>query len=302
MASSRRQPSRFLFIASLALLHEGARAVPRHSKFKVSKTGEIELAAHPQLRINVQGGHMSEGDPLVLWPCSAQNHELFDFVDGVIKLRANPSLCLNAEAGPNVGAKIVTWPCAHRGVYEGHEGFTFGKDGRIRLTEHPDKCINVKEGRLAASSEVVLWKCETDDNHMHDRFTYQDGVIRLMARRDLHLNVQGGDLVNSAPVIVWSCNPGLHEVFEFVYPENRIRLKHKPEMCVNAEGGLTLGARLVIWPCHAVPAPHEKFVYDTERQVIHPQMVSTVSWNVKGGNMQNGGEIILWLTDEKEEL
>jgi len=199
-----------------------------------------------------------------------------------------------------MGARIVTWPCAHRGFPESHENFEHGQDGRIRLKAHPEMCINVKQGRVALGTEVVLWKCGEEDSHSHDKFVYQDGLIQLQSQRDFHLNVAGGDITNSAAIVVWNCAPAVHEVFEFTFPENRIRMKHKPEMCINAEGGLVQGARLVLWPCHADPEPHERFVYDKVRQVIHPQYVNTLGLNVKGGNMQNGGEVILWTTDEPE--
>lgn len=285
-------------LAAAALRFEGAGGVPAHSKFQVTPAGVIELLENPQLRLNSKGGKMEEGDQIVLWPCAAQNHEIFDFAGGLVKLRANPLFCLNAQGGTNLGAKIVTWPCSHRGFPEEHEGFEFGKDGRIRLKKHPDKCITVKEGRLELGTEVVLWKCGQTNAHTHDRFVYKDGLIQLEANRDYHLNLYGGDVTTSAPVVLWTCAPGPHEIFEFTFPDNRIRLKHKPELCLNAEGGLAQGSRLVLWPCHAEAEPHEKFVYDKVRQVIHSQYISTLAFNVKGGTIQSGAEIILWTTDE----
>jgi len=284
----------------VAVWPELATGTPKHSKFSVTKSGVIELVENRQLRINAKGGAMAKGDPLILWPCSAQSHEIFDLAEGVIKLRTNPLLCLNAEGGANAGARIITWPCSHRGSPEAHEEFRFGEDGRIRLREHPDMCINVKGGLVELGAQLILWPCGHDASHTHDVFVYQDGVIQLEANRDYHLNAQGGDVTNSVPVALWRCEPSRHEAFEFTFPDNRMRLKHQPDMCVNAEGGLGPGSRLILWPCAAEPAVNERFVYDREQQVIHPQAVRTLAFNVKAGNMQNGGEIILWTTDEPE--
>lgn len=273
--------------------------MPGHSKFKVARSGVIELVDNPQLRINVKGGAMNKGDRLILWPCSPHDHELWDVEDYVIKLRGSP-LCLNAEGGARPGARIVTWPCSHRGVTEPHEEWTFDEDGRIRLVEHPEFCISVRGGLVEVGANLILWKCGNDPGHAHDIFVNTGGLIQLKANRDFHLNAQGGDLLNSALVVLWKCTPAKHEIFEFTWPDNRMRLKHKPEMCVNAEGGLGQGNFLIVWPCHEEPEVNERFVYDRERQVIHPQVIPTLAFNVKGGNTQNGGELILWTTDEAE--
>lgn len=274
--------------------------LPRHSRFVVTKAGVVQFVENRELHLNVKGGAMAAGDPLILWPCSAQSHEIFDLGDGVITLRVNPLLCLNAKGGVWKGTAIVTWPCSHRGRREANEEFTLGEDGRIRLRSRPDLCINVKEGVVELGARLILWPCGEAPSDIRDVFTYHDGLIQLEADHEYHLNVQGGDNVNSAPVVLWRCEPSRHEVFEFTSPDNRIRLKHKPEMCVNAEGGLALGSRLIIWPCHAVPEVNERFVYDREQQVILAQVVRTLAFNVKAGNVQNGGEVILWTIDEAE--
>lgn len=287
-------------LVAVLLAPQGAGAIPRHSKFRVARSGAIELIANPALRLNVKGGAMKEGDPLILWPCSAQKHELFDMADGVIKLRTNPVLCLNAEGGPNIGARIVTWPCAHRGTTDPNEEFSLGRDGRIRLRTHPNLCINVKGGAITMGAEIVLWACTEGDNSTNDKFVYQDGLFQLQANQDFHLNCAGGDVTNTSSLVLWRCEPSLHEIFEFTFPESRIRMKHKPEMCVNAEGGLGPGARLIIWPCQPEVQFNERFVYDKEREVIHPMAIPTLAFNVKGGNVANGGEIILWTVDEPD--
>jgi len=298
-AAGRGAPTAIRLLAGIWLL-ELVAGVPRHSRFTVTKAGVVELVENRELRLNAQGGGMAPGDALLLWPCSAQTHEVFDIRDNVIRLHANPLLCLNAEGGANAGARIITWPCSHRGLPEAHEEFRFGEDGRIRLLQHPDTCISVRGGLVELGATLILWPCGQDASHMHDVFVNHDGVIRLEANREYHFNAQGGDVVNSAPVVLWRCEPSRHEIFEFTFPENRMRLKHKPELCVNAAGGLGPGNRLIMWPCAAEPAVNERFVYDLERQVIHAQAVRTLAFNVKGGNMQNGGEVILWTTDEAE--
>lgn len=296
-------PAPVLPLLLVVALTEPSGAVPRHSQWKVAKTGEIELAENPKLRLNVQGGEIKEGAPLILWPCSAGNNEIFDFADnGLIKLRANPEYCLNAEGGAVDGAKIITWPCAQSGVPNPNEAFEHGKDKRIRLREHPDKCINVKESHIAHGTELVVWSCGTEDNHTHDKFVLKDGLIQLEADRDFHLNVAGGDVENSSSVVIWNCAPGLHELFMFTYPENRLRMKYEPDMCVNAEGGIARGHRLVIWPCHHEAVAHERFVYDEAQQLILAEDAKTLSFNVKGAQMEGGGEIILWSLEETEEL
>lgn len=288
-------------LAAAVLQLRGVSGIPRHARFNVDEEmGVIEALANPQLRLNAKGGDIKEGDPIVLWPCTAHNHELFDFYNGSIKLRANRGMCLNAQGGANFGAKIVTWPCSHAGFREAHEGFELGADGRIRMEGHPDKCINVKEGSLALGTEIVLWSCGDTDSHTHDVFEYKDGVLQLKSHPEFRLNVAGGELADSAPVVLWTCAPGSHEMFEFTHPQNRIRLKQRPEFCLNAESGLQPGSRIVIWPCHDEAEAHEKFVYDRERQVIHAQFINTLAFNVKEGNMNHGGEVILWTTDEEE--
>merc|ERR1712217_309627 len=153
---------------------------------------------------------------------------------------------------------------------------------------------------IQLGAELVLWPCGAEPNHKHDVFVYKDGLIQLKSDPDYHFNAQGGDVTSSVPVVLWRCEPSKHEVFEFTYPDNRMRLKHKSEMCVNAEGGLAQGSRLIVWPCAPEVDVNERFIYDETNQVISPQAIRTLAYNVKGGNVQNGGEVILWTTDEAE--
>lgn len=300
IARWRRLALRLPCILAILTRLQPVAALPRHSRWTVARSGVVELVANPELRLNVKGGGLEKGDPLILWPCSAQSHEVWDVDRGAIKLRQNPLLCLNAEGGARSGARIITWPCSHMGTPEPNEEFLLGQDGRIRLIDHPSLCISVKGGLVELGAGLVLGKCGKLASHTHDVFVHHDGVLQLKADRAFHFNAMGGDLLNSSPVVLWKCEPAMHEVFEFTWPDNRIRLKQKPEMCVNAEGGLGQGNRLIIWPCAPISEVNERFVYDKERQVIHPQAVRTLAFNVKGGDLQNGGEIVLWTTDESE--
>merc|ERR1711971_697996 len=114
-------------------------------------------------------------------------------VDNAIKLRSNSLLCLNAEGGASAGAKIITWPCAHRGSPETHEEWQMDSDGRIRLRDRPEMCINVKGATIDLGSELVLWPCGEDQFHMHDIFVYNEGLLQLKTDLDYHFNIQGGD-------------------------------------------------------------------------------------------------------------
>uniref|UniRef100_A0A7S2KXV4 Ricin B lectin domain-containing protein n=1 Tax=Zooxanthella nutricula TaxID=1333877 RepID=A0A7S2KXV4_9DINO len=283
-----------LWIAAGPWLRRTACA-PRQQRFSWGQHGLIRLAADPGLRLNAKGGGMRAGDPLILWPCTVHAHELFDLVGEAIKPRSNELYCLNAEGGAHAGARIVSFPCALDGQAGPNERFEWGADGRIRLREHPDLCLNVKEGEIKLGAELVLWHCGTERWHKHDVFVYDDGLIQLKSDQHYHLNVKGGVAAAAAPapLVLWKCEPSAHEVFEWSPLDHRIRLKHKREMCVNVEGGLASDSRLVIWPCQAKPQVNERFVYDEVAQAIHPQAVQTLSFSVRGGVLQKGSEIIL---------
>jgi len=280
--------------------------IPLHSQFNFNKdhgsgSGIIELMADSTLRLNVAGGELKHGDPLVLYPCGAQSHELFDLEDGKIKLRASPGMCLNAEGGVGDGAKIVTWHCGQTGSVE-HDEFYMGRDGRIRLRRHKDKCINVEGGDAKAGAQLILYPCSDETTTHNDVFEYVEGIIRLKSNPDLHFNVAGGDLVNSSSVVLWGCQASRNEVFEF--HENRLRLAQVPDLCINAEMGVGANARLVAWPCHDQgEQPNEMFKYDEDRKVIVSLADENLAFNVREAAMHSGSEIVLWpLKEGLQEL
>eukprot|EP00929_Paragymnodinium_shiwhaense_P001238 TRINITY_DN101464_c0_g1_i1.p1 TRINITY_DN101464_c0_g1~~TRINITY_DN101464_c0_g1_i1.p1 ORF type:complete len:304 (+),score=74.15 TRINITY_DN101464_c0_g1_i1:89-1000(+) len=281
--------------------------VPLHSQFNLNVdqgtgTGVIELMADTSLRLNVKGGELKHGDPLVLYPCTAHGHELFDLEDGVIKLRANPGMCLNAQGGPGDGAQIVTWHCGKVGETVEHEEFYLGRDGRIRLRKHKDKCINVKGGEAKQGAELILYPCSDEGMSHNDVFVYEEGMLKLKSHPSLHLNVAGAETQKSGNVVLWGCQASRNEVFEF--HANRLRLGQVPDLCVNAEEGVGANARLVIWPCHQDgELPNEMFRYDEELKVIRSQVDDNLAFNVREAAMHAGSEIVLWpLVEGGQEL
>lgn len=275
-------------------------SLPPHARFQF-EDGLIRLQEKPELRLNIKGGKLEAGDPLVLWPCSPQSHELFDISpDGLIKLQANPQFCLNAEGGASAGTRIVTWPCEHGGIRAEHEEFSLGADGRLRLKQQPKMCINIKGGLIQLGAEVVLWPCGSGAEP-NELFTVQDGMIKVRANTTFHLNVAQGDLEKSAPVVVWACQAAAHEAFEAT-GDKRIRVKSRPELCLNAEGGVAMAKRIIAWPCAETPQANELFVYDKDRGVIFSVEDPALGFNAKGGSMHPGDELVLWPLEDKKEL
>lgn len=276
--------------------------VDPHSKF-VFDNGLIKLQMDEKLRLNVEGGTPEAGDAVILYPCTAHAHETFELVElgKSIKVR-NTNMCLNAEGGPYPGARIVTWPCAQQGEKVEHEEFQMGSDGRITLAKHPHLCINVKGGDFSHGAELILWPCEEDGVAKNEEFVYlQDqGLIQLKARPEFHFNVAGGILDNSSHLNLYSCQAHAHEIFDFV--DERVRLRYKPDLCLNAEGGIGADHRIVTWPCADTPQDNERFAYDAKRNVIYAIHQPQFVFNVRHAGMHAGTEIVLWPIDDKSEL
>jgi len=272
---------------------------PKHSLFLYDKeNGAITFEANPELRLNVKGGLVDEpGSPLILWPCSPLNHELFKIDNGLIKLAVDENLCLNIEGGANAGAPLLLWPCTQGGQKVPHEEFEFRKNGQIALKQNPDMCLNVEGGAVHHGTKIVLWPCGTET---HELFSIKDDYIQVKAKPELHFNIQG-ELKPEAPVVLWSCQAGPHEALEFT-PDSRIRLKMRPEWCLNAEGGAAKGKRIVVWPCSEKPASNELFKYDSDRKVIYSAESPDLFFNSAGGAMGAGDEIVLWTLRESDEL
>eukprot|EP00927_Polykrikos_kofoidii_P019361 TRINITY_DN1903_c0_g1_i6.p1 TRINITY_DN1903_c0_g1~~TRINITY_DN1903_c0_g1_i6.p1 ORF type:complete len:311 (-),score=47.06 TRINITY_DN1903_c0_g1_i6:231-1124(-) len=277
-----------------------AAAVPQHSKFLLDG-GVVKLLQDASLRFNVKGG-IETGNPIILYPCTPHSHELFNISYGPVRLLHAQHMCLNAEAGAGTGTRIVTFPCPTPGSeVHGHEEFVFADNGQIHLSEHPDKCLNVAEGRLEVGAKLILFPCHTDvKGGVNDVFEFDGGSIKLKSKPSLHLNVEGGNLSTSSPVVLWNCQAHSHEMFEFTETQ-QLRLTQSKDMCVNAEGGLSAGNRLIIYPCtKGTPNPNERFAYDTKRNVIFAVDAPHLVFNVKGAMMHAGGEIVLSPLHSKE--
>jgi len=280
-------------------------ATPQHALFQYVKDGVngglLESVKDPKLRLNVKGGLLNAGDPLVLWNCGAHGHEIFQLAkNGLIKMASNPNMCLNAEEGGGVGSRIILWPCSDEGSLLDHEQFRISTDGRIKLKQHPDMCLNAKGGLIEHGTTLVLYPCH-DEIQPHELFVFDNGLIKSKSKSEFHLNVKGGELTAGAELVLWSCHPGAHEVFEFA-KDKTLRLSQRKDLCVNAEEGLQPGHRLVIWPCSKVPGENEQWAYDDARKVVYSPHAPNFGFNVKGAAIQAGTEVVLWQLDGDEEL
>jgi hypothetical protein len=281
----------------LAVLQQ-SYAISSHYKFQKDDNGVVFLESDKDLRFNAQGGKLEAGDPLVLWPCNAQAHELFKMEDGLIKLASNPQMCLNAASGIGAGTQIVTWPCSQAGESVEHEQFQLRDDGRIS-TRDGVMCFNVKEGNLNLGTDIILWPCTDSSETANEKFKYQEGKIVLAANEKFHLNVAGGELSNSSHLVLWTCQPSKHELF-FFDTDDRIHLRFQKELCLNAKEGLAAGHEIVVWPCAEAAQDNELFRYDEARSIIHSVKQPNLAFNVKEASLQAGGQIVLWPLESEE--
>jgi hypothetical protein len=291
---------RAVVLLPLTLLQQ-SNAISSHFQFNKEESGVISLKANAELRLNVQGGDPKPGDPLVLWPCHPQAHEVFKFEDGLVKLQNNQNMCLNAAGGLNAGTKIVTWPCAQAGDAVAHEQFKF-ENGRIS-TPDGKMCFNVKEGNFNLGTNIILWPCS--DNltayTANEQFRYQKGRILLAENDKFHLNVAGGDLSNSSQVVLWTCQPSKHEIF-FFDTDDRIKLRSRPDLCLHAQEGLFSKSPIIVWPCSEEPQENELFRYHETQYFIYAKKKPEFAFNVEEANLFAGGRIILYRLHYDEEL
>lgn len=282
--------------------------VPENMNFNFTN-GVIHLVTKPELHLNAKGGDLKPGDPLILWPCAPHSHELFESLSpqGLIKVKGvmgedgQGGLCLQAKGGPQAGAQIVSWPCLQGNQTVPQEQWEHvAATGQLRLVKHPDLCMNVKGGALNPGAELVLWPCSATPLP-HEQFAFKDGTIVLANNTDLHFNLAGGDLQDSTHVVLYNCHPGRHELFNFT-ADSRVHVQGQSDLCINAEGGIGAGQRLIVWPCAETPAANEKFKVDESFGFIYAVEQPNLVFNAKGGGMAAGDEVVLWPLASKGEL
>lgn len=310
-SSPERHVQRRAELKNSAAMHDGKTMLKHeltpleHAQFLHEKQeGVIQLKAREDLRLNVKGAELKNGDPLILYPCTPRAHEHFKLRGNMIRVTAKNDFCLNVEGGVDAGNKIITWPCAQDGRKKPHEEFVFDDIGRIHPAKHNEFCMNAKEG-VGLGAELILWHC-ADDAQPNELFEFSSGVIRSKHKPELRFNVQGGSIAESAPLIMWRCEADKHEVFEFT-ERGQMRLRTKPDMCLHAEGGLIPGRGIVLWPCSINdPVPdNELFSYDEEKNLVYAVAEPNLVFTVKLSNSTEfnmGDQIILWPLKYKTEL
>lgn len=279
---------------------------PTHARFvwEPPPDGFIELEANRTLRIAVTSQESKHTVSLELG--KAYPHEKFVFQDGAIYLAANPMLCLGAEAKTiERGARIVVQGCERSGRGAApHQGFALGADGRIKAGA-TELCMNVKGGKMNPGTEIVLWHCKDPESVKNELFVHAGGMIQVRFRPDLHFNVQAGATKSpGAGIVLWKSEATGQDSFEFL-ESGQLRLKHKQEICLNAERGAEAGHAIIGWPCSKEsPTPNELFGYDIVRAVFYARQDPNLVLNVKGGDMVPGASIVLWPAKEpgREEL
>lgn len=267
-----------------------------HMTFDSTETGLLVSRANNALRINVRNALTQSGSDLVLWQCESKSHELFQLSGTQIQLVANPQLCLNAERGLVEGHRLITYPC---GADNGASEEFFYDNGLLKALRAPELCIDVKGGEMKSGAELQLWTCHGNENEMF----HLDGTkIFLKKYPHLNFNVAGGDVAgHGSPVILWSCEGADHELFEFTF-DGRLRMKTFPDLCLNAEGGVRSGNKIILFPCHSEPQDTELFTYDRSSGLIIATMDPNLGLNAAGGQAQAGDEIVLWPLSESRDL
>lgn len=280
----------------------GRHQVPKHTKFIWNPgDGVLELEVNRSLRVATVG--KGPASRLVLRPGKAVVHEKFAFRDRTVFLSENPSLCLGSETGQvEDGARIVAQPCDKSGEQPSpHQAFHFGLDNRIKSIGSA-MCMVVKNNKMVPGAEIVLGDCGEHDGFIGNKmFARQGGKIQVKRRTDLHFNVQNGAVGN--PIVLWKTEAGRDESFDFS-KDGRLRVKGSDKLCLVALGGIAPGRsiRTVLCSTGPEPLPEEKFEYDDSRNVICASEDKNMVFNVKGGAMKPGDELVIWPVDESRLL
>jgi len=126
----------------------------------VFNDGRIVLVNNTNFHLNVAGGNLTAGSPVVIWSCQADHHEIFEFTDdGRLRSATNKDLCVNAEGGLGAGRRLVLWPCS--ATPEDNELFEQDSArGIIFATKNPNLAFNAAGGGLQSGDAVLLWPLE----------------------------------------------------------------------------------------------------------------------------------------------
>lgn len=129
----------------------------------------------------------------------------------------------------------------------------------------------------------------------HSQFIFKDGLISPIENPELRLNAKGGELKPGDPLILWPCGPHDHELFSIPDGDGLIKLQVDPQLCLNAAGGISANAGIVLWPCSQSgnTVEHEQFEFHPDGRIKlkgHPDMCL----NAQGGAMESGANLILY--------
>eukprot|EP00927_Polykrikos_kofoidii_P079827 TRINITY_DN76662_c0_g1_i1.p1 TRINITY_DN76662_c0_g1~~TRINITY_DN76662_c0_g1_i1.p1 ORF type:complete len:369 (+),score=54.82 TRINITY_DN76662_c0_g1_i1:54-1109(+) len=316
---------------SVVLFFEGlavctAQDVPqRYSRFRL-EANTLALVDAPHLRLGVAGRVAVAGDgevvgqPLALSHCVPGANEAIRFSGGMFHLEHAPEMCLQPADTADTcsvgaggtgggggcpleeGATIVMRSCATNidGMTDA-KLFFLASDGRIVLKRRPGLCVRV-DGRIEQGASLTLRRCENSlyKNNPGEMFEIVRGFVRLKAHPNLHWNVVGGDLSSPSSVVLWWCQPRHHDQFEFT-KDRRLRLTEHKHLCVEVDGGIATGRRLVVRPCaQGLPAPRELFAYDEMQQEVFSVHFPNLAFSVQAtqealpAGAASGLEAVLW--------
>lgn len=278
----------FASLISVLGIRTDTGVVVQHGMFSV-QDGIIKPTADQRFRWSVLGA-LKAGSPITLGACTPHAHEKFKMSNGQIMLLDNPSVCLNAKGGVAMGAEIVTYKCNATGAPGANEKFLHAADGRIRTESDPNLCLNIKEGKVVHGTSLVLYECGKSKEHIHDVFDYRDHTF--VVRQKPQLRLYAKDLEGTGEVSLGGCD---HQHFDFDSKTKQIRLRDT-DLCINAEGGIGVGAALIAWQCtqkDKVPE-NEQFLYDARRGVIISVLDPALIMSVKEANVEAGSPIVLY--------
>lgn len=128
----------------------------------VARAEGFYAARKAELCVDIAGGKLVEGTPIMLWPCHGKAPQLFDYDPArkAVVARANRSLCVDDVVKQGL-ALVKCNATRMRWTVDNSAPGVRSQDGR---------CWDARGGALAPRTRMILWPCHGKANQQFSYF------------------------------------------------------------------------------------------------------------------------------------
>ena len=120
----------------------------------------IELKANSDKCLDLSAGITINGNKVQIWDCNNTNNQMWIYTGYYLRSVVNDKKCLSVNWNNNFtnGSGAMIFDCGANNAAQ--QWILDYKTGKMKLKDHPTKCLDLSAGNQGNGNKVQIWDCQ----------------------------------------------------------------------------------------------------------------------------------------------